>query len=330
MRDPAMTKKTGRPPGPAATPPSDTVDHAQIDRSRIAVDVIGSATRGIEAGQIEFSQRVGARIGMRNTVRAMQKLCDVTGLIDLQQIKESKQYKDLRVSIDGKLVTSLTWKDYCEFVEGRSVEHVDEDLRNLKAFGADMLESFQQLGMGYRQMRDLRAIPPDSKVLLIEAARVGDQVKLLEAAEDLIERHSSEKTKLEKTVGDLGRKVADLNGVIKSKNQKNDELLEQMEAAARRHSGTASEREQAQLQALRETGAHAEVAVRQMMAAAVEVVAQPATEAAQLAAWQAVEFVAQVLAELISTNNMPVDFVDKVKPHWLREFTAPAAAPAAG
>ena len=286
MRDPAMQKKLGRPPGPAATLPSDTTDRAAHDRARRAVDVIGTATRGIEAEQIEFSQRIGARIGRRQAGEAMRKLLTVSRLVELQQIKDSKQYKELRVSVDGKVLTVSTFDEFCEVVEGRSRAQVDEDLRNLKTFGADMLESFQQLGMGYRQMRDLRAIPPDSKVLLIEAVKAGDQVKLLEAAEDLIERHASEKAKLKKEAGELGEKVAALNDVIREKDRENNELLEQIGAEKRRRSGSASEREQAQLQAIRETGVHAEVAVRQMMAAAVEVVAQPATEAAQLAAWQ--------------------------------------------
>lgn len=99
-----------------------------------------------------------------------------------------------------------------------------------------------------------------------------------------------------------------------------DETINGMqEAEERRRSGSISEREQAQLDDLREAGLAAEMAVRQLLARAGEVTDTPATEAASTAARQAVEFVAQVLAGLIGERGIAVDLAEMVTPHWLAD-----------
>lgn len=110
------------------------------------------------------------------------------------------------------------------------------------------------------------------------------------------------------------KRIVAKDAVIAKKDQKLNALTE---AEERRRSGSPSEREQAQLDDVRSTGLAAEMAVRQLLAAAGAVVAAPATEAAATAAHAAVGFVAQVLAGLINERGLVVDLADMLTPHWL-------------
>ena len=61
------------------------------------------------------------------------------------------------------------------------------------------------------------------------------------------------------------------------------------------------------------------LAVRQLVVSAAAVLAAPTTEAAGLAALQAVQFVATLFGSLISEAGVPVDFEETVTPSWLRD-----------
>jgi hypothetical protein len=114
--------------------------------------------------------------------------------------------------------------------------------------------------------------------------------------------------------------------VIDGKTAKLDALEAQL---ARRESAEPTELEKYQLDALREAGLAAEMAVRQLLGQAGSVLDAPASELAATAARHAVEFVAQVFAGLINERGVPVDFVELVQPHWLKGLTpAKPAKPA--
>jgi hypothetical protein len=90
---------------------------------------------------------------------------------------------------------SGTWEEFCALI-GRSVDVVDEDIKNLRAFGEDALESMSRIGIGYRELRTLRALPDDSKTALLEVAKSGNKEQLLDLAEELIARQETQKKKL--------------------------------------------------------------------------------------------------------------------------------------
>lgn len=141
------------------------------------------------------------------------------------------------------------------------------------------------------------------------------------AGKDLDDIQAMSARELRAALVEARKKTAAKDGVIAKKDQKLNELTE---AEERRRSGTASEREQAQLDDVREAGLAAEMAVRQLLAAAGAVNDAPATEAAATAARHAVEFVAQVLAGLINDRGLAVDFQEMVTPHWLAGVAKPA------
>lgn len=142
----------------------------------------------------QTTQRIGERIGRRQITNMIAKLLTVSELVDLQNIKESKQYKGFKVEIEnGKLLTISSWDEYCQFVEGRSRQAIDLDLQNFQQLGEELFDAMRQVGIGPGKMRSLRKLPEDDKESLIEAAKSGDKDNFLELAEEIISRKEREK-----------------------------------------------------------------------------------------------------------------------------------------
>lgn len=116
-------------------------------------------------------------------------------------VKENKLYRALKgiKSGHGDQLLDGTWDEFCRLI-GRSREHVERDIANLRSFGEEALESMSRMGIGYRELRQFRRLPDDQKSALIEVARSGDKDSFLELAEDLIAKHAKEKDALTKAV----------------------------------------------------------------------------------------------------------------------------------
>ncbi|MBW2618504.1 MAG: hypothetical protein JRC92_06490, partial [Deltaproteobacteria bacterium] len=117
-------------------------------------------------------------------------LSSLAGLVKLKQIKESLAYKDVG---DG------TWAGFLKTL-GFGRRKIDEDIKNLEAFGGRFLESAHRLGLGYRDLAKLRALPEearlqitDGKVVNLDKAKRGE---VRELVEDLIVRNQVEKKNL--------------------------------------------------------------------------------------------------------------------------------------
>lgn len=139
-------------------------------------------------------------VGMIKAFDFTRKLVTVTTLKSLQEIKESKRYKDLELTDqDGKMVTVTTFRDFCTTL-GFSGEKIDQDLLNLNTFGEEFFETSQRLGLGYREMRKLRQLPEEARAEIVEAdySEATDKEELLEKIEDLTAKHAKEKASLTK------------------------------------------------------------------------------------------------------------------------------------
>jgi hypothetical protein len=111
-----------------------------------------------------------------------------------------------------------TWEEFCGLL-GKSVDQVDRDIENLRAFGEEALENMSRMGIGYREMRQFRKLPEDNRLALIEAAKAGDKEILLDLAEEIISRHSKEKEELEKRATEAEQNYEAQQQVIEKKNQ---------------------------------------------------------------------------------------------------------------
>lgn len=207
-------------------------------------DALNSTLNAITNEQLLLSEKVGALKAFEFT----KKLLTVSTIKILAELKESSEYKGLQViGQDGKLLTVSTWEQFCQSI-GKSRQHIDEEIRNLSAFGEDFLETSQRMGIGYRDLRKLRKIPDDEREVIIngEAVQAGDKDSLIELIEDMSVKHSKVKSKLENQVKDLTAEAKAKDRVIADKQKtiddKNTELNIKDEKLALRTHAPAFER----------------------------------------------------------------------------------------
>lgn len=106
--------------------------------------------------------------------------------------------------------------------------------------------------------------------------------------------------------------------VIQKKNKKLDELAEADEL---RRNGTMEEREKQQLEDLRSASLEAEARVLALVAQVDAVTGNPATDSADLAARQSLDYVIQRLVDACATRGLAVDVMgERVEPGWQREI----------
>ncbi|MFJ7792939.1 hypothetical protein [Pseudomonas sp. NPDC096950] len=122
----------------------------------------------------------------------------------LAYVKENKLYRALKgkKSPHGDGILSGSWEEFCNQL-GRSVEHTDRDIANLRAFGEEALESMSRMGIGYREMRQYRRLPEDHQAALIEIAKTGDKDAFIDLAEEIIAKHAKEKEALNGRLDEL-------------------------------------------------------------------------------------------------------------------------------
>lgn len=165
-------------------------------------------------------------VGMIKAFDFTRKLVTVTTLKSLQEIKETKRYKDLELTDqDGNVVTVTTFRDFCSTL-GFSGEKIDQDLLNLNSFGEEFFETSQRLGLGYREMRKLRQLPEAARAEIVDAdySEATDKEELIEKIEDLTAKYAKEKEALQ---AQLKRKSDDYEAqskVLANKNARIDEL----------------------------------------------------------------------------------------------------------
>jgi len=157
---------------------------------------IDNARAELDAGDV-FSERCGAAyklLGQIDATSYVKKVVTIQDLILIRQMKESKLYKNLKIQVGEKLVTCYDFSEFCEFALGVSREKIDLDLLNLAALGEEFYAASQKMGLTYRQLRALRALPEG------ELEDVKALVDNPEAIQEALDRHKDEKAKLKKEI----------------------------------------------------------------------------------------------------------------------------------
>ncbi|EDA8690936.1 hypothetical protein A4L51_20020 [Salmonella enterica subsp. enterica serovar Newport] len=141
-------------------------------------------------------------LGQVQMADAFAKFTATVAVSKMAYVKENKLYQSLAgiKSRDGRGFDG-TWEDFCRLL-GTSAPKANEDINNLRTFGEEALESMSRMGIGYRELRQFRKLPEDSKTALIEVAKQGDKESLLDLAEELIARQNDEKEQLAKQLAD--------------------------------------------------------------------------------------------------------------------------------
>ena len=190
---------------------------SELDQSQLA-----KIEQSVSVEQIQLSEKLGAI----KATSFIKKLVTVTEIKLISEIKETKQYKGLKVVDEaGKVVTVTTWDHFCKHI-GMSCEKVDEDIRNLGAFGEEFLETSQRMGLGYRDLRKLRKLDDADREVIIEgeAVKAEDRESLIDLIEEMSAKHRKEKDTLVAENKELKADKDALEIVLQKKDEKTNQL----------------------------------------------------------------------------------------------------------
>ncbi len=163
--------------------------------------------------------------GVSQQAQFIETVSRMTMLTRLAHIKDSKGYKGAKVrDANGELQSIKTWPEFCTAL-GMSRSLVDEDLNNLSVFGDNLLKMQDALGIGYRELRKLRAgfsmLDDASRALALEEVKnAGDKEELLAALDEMGVRNAKltqankekdeQRVSLDKLLGESRRKEYEL------------------------------------------------------------------------------------------------------------------------
>lgn len=179
-------------------------------------------------------QDVLMAMGQIQAFNNIRKYATVAEIITFKKVKESKQYKGLIYKNDvGESATVADLEDVCKHFFKRSYRSMQEDLQSLEDFGQSFLESSQNMGLGYREMRKLRQLPEESQQLIINSKDVdlGDKEAVKELIEDEAVKHAKEMYDLQKEVKEANQTV---NAIRANSDEKSKQLDEVKEREAKR------------------------------------------------------------------------------------------------
>ena len=314
-----MPKKAGRPAMTAAQPVA-VVLNGEAAAQAVA-DVDGLAQ--LQASYGQERDLVNQLLGQAQMAGAFEEFSRTVRTSKLAYVKEHKLYRSIAgaASPHGAEKLSGTWEEFCRLL-GRSVDQVDRDIANVQAFGEQALESMSAMGIGYRELRQYRKLPEDQKQALIEVAKAGDKEGFVELAEEIIAKHAKEKEALAAQVQEAQATLEAKDRVLQSRAELIGKLEEQVAGKFKPLPGSEARtaQEQALLKELDEGTSSAFLSMhRTFKAADAALSGSGARDAIQARARQAVEFLAQQLADMCEEFGISVDLDERINPSWLSE-----------
>lgn len=229
--DVASPRRGRKPLQAAVSPPAE--EGALLEQAAVPmVEAIRQSAVTLHKGEFAQSLHVAQGFGMFQALDYIQKF---SGIARLKWLAERKQYGDYKgVSVldsAGGVRQLKTFEDLCDYV-GQSKAKIYEDLQNLALMGEEILQAQEALGLGYRELRKLRAglkeLPPDEQKALLEKVKTAeDKEEVLIALEEM----GVVNAKLRKDVKELQATVQAKDEIAKSKNAKIDDLTVALQKA---------------------------------------------------------------------------------------------------
>ncbi len=192
------------------------------------VDEARASTETLTHADLAELMKLNQLVGITSYARAMDSMNKIALLRALQQLKDTKSYKNMMLpSPDGTVIKIKTWQQLCDTL-GLSRGKVDEDLLNLAAFGDDMLKAQDSLGIGYRELRGLRgglaSLPEGEReevqALIASAAASGDREEILATLDEVGARNS----KLTRELASAEARARSQEELLSTKNRQLDSL----------------------------------------------------------------------------------------------------------
>ena len=314
-----MPKKAGRPAMPAAQAVAVVLNGEEAAPAVAAVDGLAQ----LQASYGQERDLVNQLLGQAQMAGAFEEFSRTVRTSKLAYVKEHKLYRSIAgaASPHGAEKLSGTWEEFCRLL-GRSVDQVDRDIANVQAFGEQALESMSAMGIGYRELRQYRKLPEDQKQALIEVAKAGDKEGFVELAEEIIAKHAKEKEALTAQVQEAQATLEAKDRVLQTRAELIGKLEEQVAGKFKPLPGSEARtaQEQALLKELDEGTSSAFLSMhRTFKAADAALSGSGARDAIQARARQAVEFLAQQLADMCEEFGISVDLDERINPSWLSE-----------
>ena len=314
-----MPKKAGRPAMPAAQAVAVVLNGEETAPEVAAVDGLAQ----LQASYGQERDLVNQLLGQAQMASAFAKFSETVSTSKLAYVKENKLYRAIKGQKSGNGFEFLTgtWEEFCGLL-GVTSRKVDEDISNLQAFGEDALDSMSRIGIGYRELRQYRKLPEDQKQALIEVAKAGDKEGFVELAEEIIAKHAKEKEALAAQVQEAQATLEAKDRVLQTRAELIGKLEEQVAGKFKPLPGSEARtaQEQALLKELDEGTSSAFLSMhRTFKAADAALSGSGARDAIQARARQAVEFLAQQLADMCEEFGMSVDLDERINPSWLSE-----------
>jgi len=199
----------------------------KADAGQDVVEHLAAVTRD---DHLEARDVMNRMMGHVEMARAFTEFANVSSISKLAEIKKSKMYQSLKGSKaydrDGNLIANIsTWQGFCQAL-GMSHQKVDEDIRNLNAFGEEALERLNQLGVGYRNMRRLRQIPEEDRIAVVDGEKIdtGDKEAIVALIEDMVAKQSRDKKELTEKIEKLESERQVDQRMLDAKEQKLNQL----------------------------------------------------------------------------------------------------------
>ena len=314
-----MPKKAGRPAMPAAQAVAVVLNGGETAQEVAAVDGLAQ----LQASYGQERDLVNQLLGQAQMAGAFEEFSRTVRTSKLAYVKEHKLYRSIAgaASPHGAEKLSGTWEEFCRLL-GRSVDQVDRDIANVQAFGEQALESMSAMGIGYRELRQYRKLPEDQKQALIEVAKAGDKEGFVELAEEIIAKHAKEKEALATQVEEAQATLEAKDRVLQTRAELIGKLEEQVAGKFKPLPGSEARtaQEQALLKELDEGTSSAFLSMhRTFKAADAALSGSGARDAIQARARQAIEFLAQQLADMCEEFGISVDLDERINPSWLSE-----------
>lgn len=166
----------------------------------------------LHVGQVDAAALCNATEGMMQMAEFVETSSRLATLHSLQRIKEAKTYKGVYVRSrkTGEFVTVKTWDEYCE-AYGRSRAQIDADLKNLAVFGDNLIKIQDALGIGYRDLRLIRAglleMPLEERdAALSEISDLDDKVEAQAKLDDLTAKLAKTEHKIKELQAEVSSK----------------------------------------------------------------------------------------------------------------------------
>ncbi|MBP5951335.1 hypothetical protein [Pseudomonas sp. P42] len=213
--------------------PAETVDLPALNGEMLTANQNAMAT--MQASHSEERDMVNQLLGQAQMAGAFEEFSRTVRTSKLAFVKENKLYRAIagRKSPHGAEIITGSWEEFCALL-GRSVDQVDRDIANLRAFGEEALDSMSRMGIGYREMRQYRRLPEDQKTALIEVAKTGDKDAFVDLAEEIIAKHAKEKEELIQRLDETNADYEAQAEVMAKKTTELDKTKQELEKTRKR------------------------------------------------------------------------------------------------